>query len=162
MDTEYAWAAGFIDGEGTITLKRYKAKTAIRGLHYQPFVSLSQANHEGHPNGVEHMKELFGGSTSMYLSKAPRLHVTQWSIVSRQAIECLKKIRPYLKVKDRHADLLLSYYETVGEKSKTYRITDEQMAKREAIWAQMRAMNQKGTLHLQRLSEVTPQGDATV
>ena len=41
----YAWAAGFMDGEGTITLKRTKSRFTVNRIHYQPFVSIGQANH---------------------------------------------------------------------------------------------------------------------
>ena len=52
MDTIYAWAAGFIDGEGTITLKRTKAPSSATKIHYQPYVALGQANHVGHYEAV--------------------------------------------------------------------------------------------------------------
>ncbi len=154
MDTEYAWAAGFIDGEGTITLKRYKSRYATRKIHYQPFVSLAQANHDGHYQGVEKLKEIFGGSLSRYKAVPPRKETLAWCVVSRDAVDCLKKIRPYLIVKAKHADLLISYYETAGLRE-SYRVTDKELAKREKIWSQMRSMNQKGKLHLQRLNEST-------
>jgi hypothetical protein len=161
MDTDLAWAAGFIDGEGTITLKRYKSHYTTHKIHYQPFVSLGQANYDGHFAGVERMKEIFGGSVSKYKAVPPRQEQLTWCVVSRQAVDCLKRIRPYLIVKAKHADLLISYYETAGLRE-SYRITDEELAKREKIWSKMRSMNQKGKLHLQRLSEITPKGDATV
>lgn len=162
MDTDYAWAAGFIDGEGTITLKRYKSHYTTKKIHYQPFISLSQANHVGHWDAVRKMQKLFGGSLSVYKNKPPRLETLAWCMVSRQAVECLKKVRPYLQVKNRHADLLISYYENSGQRGKSYRLTDEELSQREKIWLEMRSMNQKGTLHLQRLSEITLKGDATV
>lgn len=83
-------------------------------------------------------------------------------MVSRQAIECLIKVRPYLQVKGRHADLLINYYENSGKKGKAYRLTDEELSQREKIWSEMRSINQKGKLHLQRLSEITSKDDATV
>lgn len=164
MDTEleYAWAAGFIDGEGTITLKRYKSQYTTRKIHYQPFVSLGQANHIGHYDGVRKLQKLFGGSLSTYKAVPPRQETLSWSMVSRSAVEMLKKIRPYLVIKAAHADLLINYYDGVGKKGKAYRLTDEELANREKIWSKMRSMNQKGKLHLQRLSEVTLKGDATV
>ena len=161
MDTDYAWAAGFIDGEGTITLKRYKSHYTTRKIHYQPYVCLGQANYDGHYEAVRHLQKLFGGSLSTWKNKPPREETLSWVVVSRQAVDCLKKIRPYLIAKSKHADLLISYYETAGLR-KSYRITDEELAKREKIWSKMRSMNQKGKLHLQRLSEIPPKGDAIV
>lgn len=163
MDTEleYAWAAGFIDGEGTITLKRFKSHYTIKKIHYQPFISLGQANHIGHFDAVRKLQKLFGGSLSEWKNKPPRLPTLSWCMVSRGAVECLKKIRPYLQVKGQHADLLISYYEIAGLR-KSYRIADKELSKREKIWLKMRSMNQKGKLHLQRLSEIPPKGDATV
>lgn len=162
LQTEYAWAAGFIDGEGTITLKRYKSHYTVRKIHYQPFVCLGQADFMGHYDAVRHLQKLFGGSVSEYKNKPPRRKTLQWSIVSRQAVECLIKIRSYLKVKNHHADLLIGYYDGAGKRGRVYRLSDEELGKREKIWSEMRAINQKGKLHLQRLSEVTPKGDAIV
>ena len=162
MDTQFAWAAGFIDGEGTITLKRYKSRYTTRKIHYQPFVSLSQANNVGHFDGVRELHKLFGGSISHIKGKPPRLDVISWCVVSRNAVECLKKIRPFLKVKSHHADLLIGYYDGAGKKGKAYRLTDRELYAREKIWSELRSINQKGRLHLQRLSEITPKGDATV
>ena len=152
----YAWAAGFMDGEGTITLKRTKSRFTVNRIHYQPFVSIGQANHVGHYNAIRKMQLLFGGSVSRYQGSTPRLETLQWTIVSRQAVECLKKIRPFLVIKDRHDDLLISYYKDAGKKAKGYRLTDDELSKREKIWSELRSINQKGKLHLQRLSEITP------
>ena len=156
MDTEYAWAAGFIDGEGTITIKRYKSQYTVKKIHYQPYVSASQANHVGHYKAIKRMQKLFGGSLCIYKAKPPKLEYLSWSVVSRDAVACLKKIRPYLQIKNRHADILLSYYEKAGKKAKGYRLTDNELAEREKLWIELRSINQKGKLYLQRLNEPTP------
>ena|SRR3990167_370631 len=155
MDTIYAWAAGFIDGEGTITLKRTKAPSSATKIHYQPYVALGQANHVGHYEAVRLLKELFGGSIYEYHPKPPRVNHLTWRVVSQDAIKCLEKVRPYLKVKQRHADLIISYYQTAGQKPKKYRLSEEEIKRRENIWEELRSINQKGKIHLQRLSEMT-------
>ena|ERR1700733_4834323 len=160
MDTEYAWAAGFIDGEGTITIKRYYRGNRV---HFQPYVACTQAEGFNHFEAIDHLQALFGGSIAYGKAKPPRTATRQWICASRKAIECLRKIRPYLSIKHTNADILLRYYEVTNARAKGYyRLSDEELALRQEIWDEMRLLNQRGTLRLQRLSEQTPKGEATV
>lgn len=160
MDTEYAWAAGFLDGEGTITIKRYMRYGRIV---FQPYVTCTQAEGYGHFEAIEHLKKLFGGSVSKSTPKPPRTKTLQWTVVSRSAVKCLKKVRPYLKIKHTNADILLSYYEDTNTvPTGHYRLSDEELTLRQELWEKMRLLNLRGTLRLQRLSEQTPKGEATV
>lgn len=160
MDTEYAWAAGFMDADGTISLKRY-----VRGgkVVYQPHISCTQADNANHLEAIELMQTLFGGGLSKYTPTPPRTPTLQWSVASRAAIECLKKIRPHLKIKYTQADLLFEYYDGLPDRSSYYRTSEEELQRRAKIWDDMRALNFKGKLRLQRLSELASRKeDATV
>jgi hypothetical protein len=159
MDTQYAWAAGFMDGEGTITVKRYKRNGKIV---YQPYVSASQADHPGHFEAIQKLQDMFGGSIAYYKAVPPRARIIAWCCVSRNAIEVIRMIRPYMRVKYRNADLLLKYYQDSGKRPKNYRLSENELKARENTWIQMRLLNQKGKLHLQRLSEIASKEDAIV
>lgn len=153
------WTAGFIDGEGSITIKRYNRNGRIV---YQPFISCCQANPNGGDKAIQFLKDTFGGSISRYNQKGQRNATTLWAITSQGALQFAKRLYPYLTIKKERAKILIDYYETI-EKGKGYnRLTDEELKKRESYWLKMRVLNERGTLRLQRLSEVTPKGDATV
>lgn len=169
LKTKYAWAAGFIDGEGTVSIKRYfrTRKDGSRFIAYQPFVSLSQAVVGGHEQGVIMMKELFGGSLSNYKDKRGnvRYATMQWSIVSIGAVKCIESIYPFLVVKKKNADILLRWYKEIDKLpggSKRVQLTKKECDKREKLYFESHKLNQKGKLRLQRLNELTPYGDVIV
>lgn len=160
MDTDYAWAAGFLDADGTITLKRYVRHGRVV---YQPYITCAQADNANHLEAVARLQELFGGSISKLAEKPPRTAVHQWVIVSQATIECLKKIRPFLRIKHTQADLLIKYYGGIPARNTYYRVSDEELARRKEIYDEMRTLNFKGKIRLQRLSELASvQEDATV
>ena len=154
--TDLAWAAGFIDADGTITLKRWKRGKAI---YYQPWITVTQvAEYEA---SVRKLQAMFGGN--IYGSHPKnRLPVLQWACVSKQAIACAKKLLPYLMVKHYRAELVLQFEGLLIERTKQYKLSDANQSERAKLWDKIRAEHRKGTLRLQRLSEKTPKGDATV
>lgn len=159
--TELAWAAGFIDGEGTISIKRFhRARKGGRYIYYQPFVSLSQAVVGGHEQGVLKMHQMFGGSISDYKDKrdSTRYATKQWSAVSNDALKCIKSIYPFLVIKRKNADVLFKFDKTkmkLKGGSGKIKMTQNEMNKRENMFYESRLLNQKGKLHLQRLNEKT-------
>lgn len=159
MDTEYAWAAGFIDADGTITLKRCIRKGRIV---YQPYITVAQSDNANHLESLDVLKRLFGGSISHLTTKPPRAPVHQWVLASQAVVKCLEKIRPFLKIKYTQADLLLKYYKESPKRDSYYRIPEEEHLRRGLLFDEMRLLNFKGALRLQRLSELAPKGDATV
>lgn len=153
------WTAGFIDGEGSITIKRY---TRNGRIVYQPYVSCCQANPNGGDKAIQFLQDTFGGSISRYSQKGQRNATSLWVVVSQNALEFVKKVYPYLTIKKERAKILMDYYKDI-QKGKGYnKLSDEELDKREKYWLKMRVLNERGTLHLQRLSEVTPKGDAIV
>lgn len=157
MDNKIIWAAGFIDGEGTITIKRIKRKGFI---YHQPYITCSQTTRG--KECIEILKELFGGSISHYKFKTGKNwgDVVQWTVASQKALSCAKLLLPYLVYKKPLAKLLISFYDLKREN--VYRLEPLDYSRRDDIYEKMRNYNVKGKVRLQRLSEKTPQGDATV
>lgn len=148
-----------MDGEGTITIKRY---TRNGRIVYQPFISCVQANPNGGDKAIQFLKDTFGGSISRYQQKGQRNATSLWSIVSQDALEFAIKVYPFLTIKKERAKILIDYYKNTNKSKGGTKLSNEELLKREEIWKRMRVLNERGTLHLQRLSEVTPKGDATV
>lgn len=157
MDTierNIIWAAGFIDGEGTITFKRYNRNSQI---NYQPYMSCSQVDKPKQAEAIFLLKALFGGSVYRYKQKTGvKNDVIQWSIVSRNAESAIRLLRPFLKVKQEQADLALGFYENMVIRQGPRKRTQEENSYRESLWASMRRLNQKGKLTL----ATTERGDA--
>lgn len=85
-DLDAAWAAGFIDGEGCLSLQR------------QPRIDVSQRR----PTALYKLKALFGGGIRHDGS------VHRW-YTTGSLIPCLKRIVPFLVEKSTQGKLLLNY-----------------------------------------------------
>lgn len=164
-DLELAWIAGFMDGEGSITIKKY-ARYKGQSIRYQAYVCCNQATEDT----TEAMKALlllqkhFGGSiykqSKSKDSKVREAH--QWLIVSSTAVDCVKQLLPYLIVKRKQAELLIQYGKGINSKRGAKRLTDEILQTRYNYWYEMRKLNVRGTDHLQRLNEETAKADVIV
>jgi hypothetical protein len=138
--TDLAYLAGLIDGEGTIRVGRFKAP----GIRYQ--VQLLLVNTD--VRMIEHAQRVTGLGI-VYQSKADRTGaipanwnpVHRWQVVSRQAAEAIKLVRPYLVVKAELADLVLS----MPTRSKGRGPHDAAvLAEQERIYDIVRELNRRG------------------
>jgi hypothetical protein len=98
-DTEWAWLAGFIDGEGCFHLG-----WSLRGnsLKMRPCIILVLRRAETENELLKNIHKRFGGYIQMNLTKAPRL--TWQSMVSVTYL--IDGIYPYLRLKQQQAKLL--------------------------------------------------------
>lgn len=96
-DSDIAWAAGFFDGEGCITFME-------RSGRYYCSISTSQY-YDG--RSIIFFKILFGGRVNQKLRNGAPLWT--WTQYGKDALHTLSLVRPYLKRKDREADLLFEY-----------------------------------------------------
>ena len=109
-ETQKAYIAGFMDGEGTITISkaRNKAKTAhIKEFNLRPFIILGNSNKEV----VEWLCDTTGLGMIYGGGKPFKKHwsvIWRWQVTSNQARELLNDILPYLIVKKEEAELALS------------------------------------------------------
>lgn len=108
LDTDIAWAAGFIDGEGCLTLVKKR-----NGL--QVVLNVSQV--ELAP--LYKLKDLFGGSIQKHGKETDKWRAAyMWVITGINAASVIKLIRPYLLVKNKQADILMIYQELVVDTQK--------------------------------------------
>jgi len=102
----YAWMAGFVDGEGTITIcsmaksKRFTIKLAVCNTKRE---------------ALEVFEREFGGKvrTRNWGTKAGRENWNtcyEWMLTSRQAIKAIILLQPYLKLKHRQARICVRLY----------------------------------------------------
>ena len=151
------WAAGFLDGEGCISLKRIIRKGRI---YHQPYISCSQVI-KGR-KALEILKKLFSGSITKHPMGGNRVDAIEWRVVSQEALNCAKILLPYFILKKGQAELLIKFYSLVLKREEQYRLTDEDYKKRDELFAQLKKLNVRGKLRLKRLNEMTSKEDATV
>jgi len=107
MRDEIIWAAGFIDGEGSILLHRAKSRRHGHGVRHQPTIVVGQTTREP----LEILARLFGGSIYLRAQQRPRCRpVYAWGIRGGKAVRtALTALLPYLIVKKAEAELILSF-----------------------------------------------------
>ncbi len=114
METDDIYAAGLIDGEGTITLSH------VNGNEFRsPCVSVSSTTYEL----VEFLRETYGGTIVKH--KVYQDHHKQsfsWKVNYNKAVNTLEKVSPYLKEPEklRRANLILQEYKKVTKRNGKY------------------------------------------
>ena len=157
--TFLAWAAGIFDGEGSLAIKRTKRAGIV---HYQIWVTVGMSDRIENENALNLLKDCFGGNMCRIKPIGNRIGAISWTIVSRQAMECLTKILPYLVIKKRQAELLIEFQNTCISRTGPKKNL-EKLKKQEEYFYKVSSLNFKGKLRLQRLSERTPNiGEAIV
>jgi hypothetical protein len=91
---EDAYAAGLMDGEGTITLYRSHSSDRFR----YPVVSVSSTSREL----LDFLKDRYGGSICSH-RVSRRHHRAHWSwrLVGRQAVSFIDRVLPYMREREK-------------------------------------------------------------
>lgn len=142
--SDLAWMAGFLDGEGCVTISTRRKSNHSWGA---PLVTITNRDRKV----LELFKATFGGYIVEIQRKKPH-HSQCWSYMAfnAKARYLLIALRPYLKVKALHADVVLRFSDTMRSRIPTGDIkpyTIEEHAKRDQIVAEIRNLNRKGVIN---------------
>ena len=111
-DTVLAWAAGFFDGEGYITIPERQV-THKEKLYKSHYIRLG-INHVD-PRPLRKLHLMFGGTLQENVKTTGNRHPRcQWQLSCQEAKNFLNCVRPYLVNKDIAADLALQFFETIS------------------------------------------------
>lgn len=116
---EVAWAAGFFDGEGYVTIQYGYTKNP-NGKRYHRHTLRIGINHVA-PEPLYEMQRLFGGSIekqSLESVRGNRHPRHRWVANCGTAAEALKRMMPYFKNKTSVAELGLELQNTMQENKK--------------------------------------------
>lgn len=149
-ELDYAWAAGFVDGEGSIMLSLSRRKSIKRRGHVeskagQVYVHFRVGQTDQAP--LDKLMLLFGGKVTVLNMDMPSrrknvLQFYEWNSFGATAVAALRKIVPYLMVKKSQAELAIEYFEKCNG---VVGIIDTRIE----YWETMRGLQQKGK-HLQK------------
>ena len=133
----YAYAAGIIDGEGSISLNKITGKN--RRARYAMRVVLGITD----PYLPLFFQETFGGNVWITKHQNPKHKDTWfWSLSAKRAVPFLTGILPYLRIKLPQAELALRWQ---ARKHPRYtQLTDYEMALEEADRILMLSYNRRG------------------
>ena len=132
-----AWAAGFVDGEGWITIQRRSTK--INNKVYNGHYLRIGVNHVA-PEPLHELQRIFGGklrlSTRVVGNRKPRW---TWTLSTASAAEALKRMMPYFKNKQQVAALGLDFQSTI--QTHKHAVTIELYKTRENFKEQITRLN---------------------
>lgn len=132
-DLDLAWAAGFFDGEGTFQI----AKDSRPGGKYYARMRVGGC----HKGSIEKFSSIMGfGNIVREESPGPMANFKQfrWSTSGFRAVECAKKILPYLVVKRHECEILLRWEPLIAN-GRNKLLTPENIVQREQLYIEMKA-----------------------
>jgi hypothetical protein len=139
------YVAGIIDGEGTISINRASfPRQPQLSVRYTAILSVGNTDYKV----MELLISLFGGNvvTRPPTEKHKRFYV--WQARGPHARAILEEhIGPYLLLKRAQSDLLIEFvrdFRSFKGGPRTRRISPEELARREAIWRAIKALNRPG------------------
>jgi len=140
---DLAWAAGFLDGEGTISFQRHNATSKA---HPSPYFNLVLFASNSNKEALIRLQRLFGGSVASHQKVAGHKRVYRWRLYGSKAITIIALLLPYFTVKREVANLAVSYSMRPKEKltGKLYGLTLQERDYRESVWKEFHRLNQRG------------------
>jgi hypothetical protein len=141
--TDLAYVAGIIDGEGCISLTRSKNEKGI-----QVHVQIDHTNEWL----LQWLKFAFGGVVTLRHDKREEIKGWKsmycWRLRTAEALEFLKLIYPYLRLKKVQAEIAIKVLEMRGKKGR--RFTESETAVAEAQRIIMSKLNKTGRTNWKR------------
>lgn len=135
---DLAWAAGIIDGEGSIVISRSRESEFQLQLQV---IATSQAM-------IDRIHAIAGdGHIYTYPGRTPRAQATwRWQIRNHRAAAFLQRVLPYLVVKTEQATLGIDFASGLAAHGggTGRHVAAEEIARRADIYTRMRAMNRRG------------------
>lgn len=155
---DYAWAAGFFDGEGSVSIK--KSSASKTGNSFQLLLHAAQVD----PEPLEKMKNIFGGNLCSYerqrkgLSYAERYW--EWGLVGSGAKQALLAMLPYLTIKRERAEMAVDFQSVLEERGRGGKLSIDEVETRKAFYDGMRQLNWLATSEARAAAETKSKGTA--
>jgi hypothetical protein len=152
-----AYVAGIIDGEGCIHINR---STFPRQPHLSTrYTAMVTVGNTGRPL-MNLLEATFGGRIDTRPATDRHKEFYVWNAAGPRAAHVLRLVRPYLRLKQAQCDLLLAFIDGFrsfrgGSYARGHapRIGLEELARRERIWREIKALNRPGPVRSNTLSE---------
>lgn len=101
-EADLNYVAGLFDGEGHCRIGRYKASK--NGKFYERAIATITNTDR---RGLDFVQKVFNkGSVTTSQRPVGRKTVYRWTVTNSSAVEILKLIRPYLKIRGEQVDLV--------------------------------------------------------
>lgn len=138
-----AYLAGLTDGEGYIGILQTKQGNkkqwfSNKEFILKPVIKIAMTDKDL----VSYLHNSFGGTFETRKAHGRAKESYCWALRDRKAVEFVRQVYPYLKVKKKQAEILLRF--PSGEAGKT--LSDSVYQKRIDYMNQIRALNKRGSV----------------
>ena len=144
--------AGFIDGEGCITLsKLYRPNKTKTSVEFQPVVQIGMADTPQNKKVLKLLKEEYGGYYAEYArKKLVHRDTVFWRVTDNKATILLEDILPYLIIKREQAEIVIRFSKLKTDRKSQGRnkkpLSSEEKSERDHLVLSIRLLNQKGPI----------------
>jgi hypothetical protein len=138
---ELAYYAGLFDGEGCVAIE-YNNNSKGLVVVYNLYCRLTMTNKDL----VYSLKDNFGGSVCRHPLHAKNPHhrdTWTWTIVSNQAMNWLKIILPFLRLKREQAKAAIEFQTLRCGLKGSKRVTPEELSKRNYYFVLLKKLKQR-------------------
>jgi hypothetical protein len=140
QNTDWAYLAGIIDGEGCVGIEVLHAdgKSRLRD-YYSSRLCIINTNLEM----LQWVQRNFGGTIQTKLTKATNKLCYRWHIFGRNLVATLQGVLPYLIIKRKQAETVLEYRSKIVPENNA-RVSPEEDERRRLLYLECRRLNQIG------------------
>lgn len=150
-ETDYAWAAGIVDGEGCVFIARHKGggKNGAKADYYTVGVKVTM----GHEPTILRLREMFGSGSKHTVEQVGWNPAYTWLAQSKIAKEVLLKIQPYCITKADEIKVALEFLALPGWHGGQFRgpKSPEYQAIEYELWDRMRRLKPRTRYKLEKL-----------
>jgi LAGLIDADG DNA endonuclease family protein len=143
-ETERAWLAGVIDGEGSIFLSKVFDSAYRRGFYYLPQLLVSNSNRLF----LIKIAEVVGEGTVHRQKKGEKGAKTRWAYIATAGVlrAILPQILPYMIVKQGQSKKMLEYFEFIDHNPIWGRtkVEPNYYERLDSLYFAMKKLNEKG------------------
>ena len=142
--TELAYIAGFFDGEGCISIVKGHSRRIPIGKKWSPEYGLHFSLSNQHIPTLTYIKTITGLG-GIYRDSPDRKNNYKWAVSSNQAMEILKILLPYLKIKLPQAQLAIKFQSILAIHNrgglKRNKLTEAQLQERAELKRELMRLN---------------------
>jgi hypothetical protein len=136
---EAVYIAAFIDGEGTISIRKYKRKAMAGGFRYVPIVEMNNTD----VGVMQYLRSVIGPARyhihKRYEDGRKTLYQLRLSVKVQRWL--LDQIHPYLRIKKCQAEIVMEFLDLLTQKKQG---VDGNLHDREKLYQQVHDMNHRG------------------
>jgi len=147
-ELEFAYLAGLTDGEGYIGITKTSRKHRNGRFSYQAHISIGMTDHDV----LIYLRERTDLGFLYYKPQRQKKHKIAlcWWLTAEPCRMLLPKILPYLRVKNKQAEIVLAYLSIAGHVFRKNPVkVAEYMDKCEAMFVECTKLNKRGVEDIQ-------------